>query len=139
INGDGYDDIYLCTYGKTLGTRSPNLLFINQQNNTFKEQALTYGLADTSYATQAVFFDFDKDGDLDMYLSNYLLNASYSANYLFPKNLTGRSPANDKLYRNEGTDAIMGHPVFMDVSEAAGIKEDGYGLGVSVCDFNQDG
>ncbi len=137
INGDGYDDIYLCSYGKTLGAHSPNLLFINQHNNTFKEEAADYGLADTSYSTQAAFFDYDKDGDLDMYLSNYLLNASYSANYLFPKNLTGRSPANDRLYRNDGVK--NGHPLFTDVSMQAGIKEDGYGLGVSVCDFNMDG
>src|SRR6187551_563465 len=92
INADGYDDIYLCTYGKTLGTHSSNLVFINQHNNTFKEEAADYGLADTSYSTQAVFFDYDKDGDLDMYLANYMLNASYSANYLFPKNLSGSSP-----------------------------------------------
>src|SRR6266542_2868913 len=86
INADGYDDIYLCTYGKTLGEHSRNVLFINQHNNSFKEEAVEYGLADTSYSTQAVFFDYDKDGDLDMYLSNYMLNASYSANYLFSKN-----------------------------------------------------
>jgi hypothetical protein len=137
INADGYDDIYLCTYGKTLGAHSRNLLFINQHNNTFKEEAEDYGVADTSYSTQAVFFDYDKDGDLDMYLSNYMLNASYSANYLFPKNLSGNSPANDKLYRNDGNKNR--HPVFADVSMQAGIKEDGYGLGVSVSDFNMDG
>ncbi|MEO7044874.1 MAG: VCBS repeat-containing protein [Ferruginibacter sp.] len=137
INADGYDDIYLCTYGKTLGTHSRNLLFINQHNNTFKEEAAEYGLADTSYSTQAAFFDYDKDGDLDMYLSNYMLNASYSANYLFKKDLSGYSGANDKLYRNDGFK--NGHPVFTDVSMQAGIKEDGYGLGVSVCDFNMDG
>ena len=137
INADGYDDIYLCTYGKTLGMHSRNLLFINQHNNTFKEEAIDYGLADTSYSTQAVFFDYDKDGDLDMYLSNYMLSASYSANYLLPKNLSGHSPANDKLYRNDGNK--NGHPVFTDVTVDAGIKEDGYGLGVAVCDFNMDG
>ncbi len=137
INADGYDDIYLCTFGKNLGTRAPNILLINQHNNTFKEGALDYGLADTSYSTQAVFFDYDKDGDLDMYLANYMLNASYSANYLFPKNLTGRSAANDKLYRNNGVE--NGHPSFTDVSREAGIIEDGYGLGVSVSDFNMDG
>lgn len=139
INSDGYDDIYLCAYGKTLGSRSPNLLFINQHNNTFKEEAVEYGLADTSFSTQAVFFDFDKDGDLDMYLSNYMLNASYSANYLFPKNLNGSSPANDRLYRNDGIKNDYHHPVFTDVSTDAGIKEDGYGLSVSVSDFNMDG
>jgi hypothetical protein len=139
INADGYDDIYLCTYGKTLGTHSHNLLFINQHNNTFKEEAAAYGLADTSYSTQAVFFDYDKDGDLDMYLSNYLLNASYSANYLFPKNFSGHALANDKLYRNDGNKNGLRHPVFTDVSAQAGIVENGYGLGVSVCDFNMDG
>ncbi|HEX5155110.1 MAG TPA: VCBS repeat-containing protein [Parafilimonas sp.] len=139
VNADGYDDFYLCTYGKTLGTHSRNLLFINQHNSTFKEEAVEYGLADTSYSTQSVFFDYDKDGDLDMYLSNYMLNASYSANYLYPKILTGKSPANDRLYRNDGNKNGSGHPVFTDVSMDAGIKEDGYGLGVSVSDFNMDG
>jgi hypothetical protein len=139
INNDGYDDIYLCTYGDSSGRRSHNLLFINQHNNTFKEEAAEYGLADTSYSTQAVFFDYDKDGDLDMYLCNYMLNASYSANYLFPKNLSGNSPANDKLYRNDGNKIGLKHPVFTEVSKEAGIKEDGYGLGVSVSDFNMDG
>jgi len=139
INADGYDDFYLCTYGKTLGTHSVNLLFINQHNNTFKEEAVGYGLADTSYSTQAVFFDYDKDGDLDMYLSNYMLNASYSANYLYPKILNGKSPANDRLYRNDGNTNGSAHPVFTDVSMDAGIREDGYGLGVSVSDFNMDG
>ncbi|MEO5943205.1 MAG: FG-GAP-like repeat-containing protein [Ferruginibacter sp.] len=137
INGDGYDDIYLCTYGKTLGKPSANLLFINQHNNTFKEEAAEYGLADTSFSTQAAFFDYDKDGNLDMYLSNYMLNASYSANYLFPKNVSGSSRANDKLYKNDGIK--NGHPFFRDVSMEAGIKEDGFGLGVSICDFNMDG
>ena len=139
INSDGYDDIYLCTYGKTLGTHSRNLLFINQHDDTFKEEAAEYGLADTSFSTQAVFLDYDKDGDLDMYLSNYMLNASYSANYLFRKNLSGKSPANDRLYRNDGSKNGSEHPVFTDVSMQAGIKEDGYGLGVSVSDFNMDG
>ena len=139
INADGYDDFYLCTYGKTLGTHSRNLLFINQHNNTFKEEAVDYGLADTSYSTQAAFFDYDKDGDLDMYLSNYMLNASYSANYLYPKILNGKSPANDRLYRNDGNKNGLSHPVFTDVSMDAGIKEDGYGLGVAVSDFNMDG
>ncbi|SFP68044.1 VCBS repeat-containing protein [Parafilimonas terrae] len=137
INADGYDDFYLCTYSNNSNARARNLLFINQKNNTFKEAAAEYGLADTGYSTQAAFFDYDKDGDLDMYLSNYMLNASYSANYLFRKNTTGDSPANDRLYRNDGNK--NGHPVFTDVSMEAGIKEDGYGLSISVCDFNMDG
>ncbi|GAB2808224.1 VCBS repeat-containing protein [Ferruginibacter profundus] len=138
INQDGYDDIYVCVFGKDLMHRSKNLLFINQHNLTFKEEAATYGLADTGFSTQAVFVDYDRDGDLDMYLANYLLSARNS-NSIFPRDKSGYSPANDKLYRNDGDSAHTGHPVFTDVSMAAGIKEDGYGLGVSVSDFNNDG
>ena len=140
INKDGYDDIYICTYGKNLLRRNPNLLFINQHNLTFKEQASEYGLADTGYSSQAAFFDYDRDGDLDMYLANYTFNNSnISANYIVPRDISGNSPANDKLYRNDGDSFHLGHPVFTDVSLQAGIKEDGYGLGVSVSDFNNDG
>lgn len=139
INNDGYDDIYLCTYGRNLASRSGNLLFINEHNNHFREAAAAYGLADSSYSSQAVFFDYDKDGDPDMFLVNYLLNASYSANNIFPKDLSGHSRANDKLYRNDGDINGAGHPVFTDVSMQAGIKEDGFGLGISVSDFNNDG
>src|SRR5689334_22189278 len=67
INNDGYDDIYICTYGKNLLRRSKNLLFINQHDLSFKEEAQEYGLADTGYSSQAVFFDYDHDGDLDLY------------------------------------------------------------------------
>jgi hypothetical protein len=140
INNDGYDDIYICTYGKNLLRRSKNLLFINQHNLTFKEEANEYGLADTSYSSQAVFFDYDRDGDLDMYLANYTFNNSnVSANYIVPRDKSGKSPANDKLYRNDGDSLHVGHPVFTDVSLQAGIKDDGYGLGVCVSDFNNDG
>jgi enediyne biosynthesis protein E4 len=137
INNDGYDDIYLCVFGKDLKQRSKNLLFINQQNLTFKEQAEEYGLADSSYSTQASFFDYDKDGDLDMYLLNYRLNGP-NANDVFPKDLSGRSVANDRLYRNDGIQLGQNHPHFTDVSVEAGIKEDGYGLGIAVSDYNAD-
>src|SRR5664279_5541034 len=60
INQDGYDDIYVCVFGKDLLHRSKNLLFVNQHDLTFKEEAEAYGLADTGYSTQAVFFDYDK-------------------------------------------------------------------------------
>ncbi len=118
--------------------RSKNLLFINQHDLTFKEEAEAYGLADTGYSTQAVFFDYDKDGDLDMFLTNYLLSAN-NANNIVPRDRSGFSLANDRLYRNEGDSAHLGHPVFKDVSLQAGIKEDGFGLGVVAGDFNQDG
>ena len=138
INSDGYDDIYVCVYGKNLLRRAKNLLFINQHDLSFKEMAEAYGLADTSYSTQAVFFDYDRDGDLDIYLANYLLNSA-NANNIIPRDRSGHSPANDKLYRNNGVSTNSGHPVFSDVSAQAGIKDDGLGLGVSVSDINNDG
>ena len=137
VNNDGYDDIYVCVFGKNLQQRAKNLLFINQHDLTFKEQATEYGLADTGYSTQAVFLDYDRDGDLDMFLTNYLLNGP-NANTIYPRDRSGRSPANDKLYRNDGKISQVNHPVFTDVSIEAGIKEDGYGLGVTVSDFNND-
>ena len=138
INHDGYDDIYICVFGKDLHHQAKNILFINQHDLTFKEEAENYGLADMGYSTQAVFFDYDKDGDLDMYLANYLL-ASSITNTIVPRDRSGRSPANDRLYRNDGDSSGIGHPFFSDVTLAANIKEDGYGLGVSVSDFNNDG
>ncbi len=138
INHDGYDDIYISVFGKNLLHRAKNLLFINQHDLSFRESAAEYGLADTGYSTQAVFLDYDRDGDLDMYLSNYLLNGP-NANYLFPRDSSGRSAANDKLYRNEGYSTQLNHDVFADVSTQAGIKEDGYGLGLVTADFNDDG
>ena len=138
INNDGFDDIYVSVFGKDLKARSENLLFINQHNLTFHESAAEYGLADLGYSTQAAFFDYDKDGDLDMYLANYLL-ADRNANVIYPRDRSGLSTANDRLYRNEGDSAQLGHPFFKDITMAAGIKEDGYGLGLSVSDFNNDG
>jgi hypothetical protein len=138
INNDGFDDMYVCVFGKDLLHSAKNLLFINQHDLSFKEEAAAYGLADTGYSTQAVFLDYDKDGDLDMYLTNYLLS-SKNANIIFPRDRSGMSLANDKLYRNDGDSSHAGHPVFKDVTLQAGVKEDGYGLGVSVSDFNKDG
>ena len=138
INSDGYDDIYVCVFGKDLLHRAKNLLFINQHDLTFINEAAAYRLADTGFSTQAAFLDYDKDGDLDMYLTNYLLS-SKNTNTIFPRDRSGHSAANDKLYRNDGDSAHAGHPVFKDVSMPAGIKEDGYGLGVTVSDFNTDG
>jgi enediyne biosynthesis protein E4 len=138
INNDGLDDIYLCTSIYYDPARRVNKLFINQGNLQFTEMAKEYGLNDTSYSAQAVFFDYDKDGDLDMYLLNHMMNHKIS-NDIVPKNSRINSAARDKLFRNNGIDKQTGHPYFEDVSKAAGIMEDGYGLGVAVTDINKDG
>lgn len=137
INQDGFDDLYLSVSHSTDTATRKNLLFINNGKLGFTEQAADYGLADTGYSTQAAFLDYDRDGDLDMYLLNHRLY-SHTANNLQPKDTSGNSPAQDKLYRNEGLPAGGMHPVFKEVSMAAGIKEDGYGLGVVITDVNND-
>jgi hypothetical protein len=137
INNDGFMDIYVCSSHSHDKEKRKNLLFINTGKLHFTEQAAEYGLADTGFSTQAAFFDYDKDGDLDMYLLNHRLY-DYTANNLAPKDTSGNSPAQDRLYRNDGVPAGQSHPVFHDVSKQAGIKEDGYGLGVVITDVNSD-
>ncbi len=133
INGDGWLDIYVCNSGDIQGDNKQNELFINQGDGTFLEQAEAYGLADQGLSTHAVFFDYDKDGDLDV----YLLNNSYQAIGSFNKMQNERpqrdAVGGDKLFRNEGNR-------FVDVSEEAGIYGSiiGFGLGVSVGDVNHD-
>jgi enediyne biosynthesis protein E4 len=134
VNADGWLDIYVCNSGDLEGDNKSNELFINQKDGTFKEMAEAYRLADQGYSTHSAFFDFDKDGDLDM----YLLNNSYRAIGSFnPKiNIRNKRDAvgGDKLFRNDGGK-------FTDISEAAGIygSEIGFGLGVTVGDIDQDG
>ena len=133
VNGDGWLDIYVCNSGDVEGDNKQNELFVNQGNGTFKEMAEAYGLADQGFSTHAVFFDYDKDGDLDV----YLLNNSYQAIGTFNKMQNERPVRDpvggDKLFRNDGEK-------FTDVSEAAGIYGSviGFGLGISIGDVNQD-
>ena len=138
INNDGWPDIYVCVSGRVPGMKRRNLLFINQHNLTFKEEASQYGLADTSYSTQAVFFDYDRDGRPDLYLLNHTLSDN-RPNDIRDNIPDSNSTAGDKLFHNEGIPPGMDHPVFRDVSKQAGIIEDGDGLGVAVSDFNGDG
>ncbi|MFM9838217.1 MAG: VCBS repeat-containing protein [Cyclobacteriaceae bacterium] len=134
INRDGFKDIYLCVAGTrhTPAAKKKNLLFINNGNSTFTESASTYGLQGTGHNIQSTFFDYDKDGDLDVYL---LRNAfvDYSRNRARPKSVKGESSTTDQLYRNNGDNT------FTDVSNEAGILIEGFGLGVQVCDINDDG
>ena len=141
VNGDGLDDIYLSNISPHPGQSAPNQLFLNRSNGTgtpiFEEVAGAAGIADTAYATQAAFLDYDLDGDLDVYL---LRNAivDYSRNGSRPKTEDGSAPSNDRLFRNEGNDDT-GRPRFTDQTAAAGIQAGGWGLGVGVTDFNEDG
>lgn len=133
VNGDGFLDIYVCNSGDISGDNKQNELFINQGDGTFIEMAEAYGLADQGFSTHAVFFDYDKDGDLDV----YLLNNSYEAIGSFNKMQNERPKRDpvggDKLFRNDGGK-------FTDVSEEAGIYGSiiGFGLGITIGDVNQD-
>lgn len=134
VNGDGLLDIYVCNSGIVEGDDRKNELYINNGDSTFNEMAEEYGIADEALSIHGTFFDYDKDGDLDLYLANN----SYKAIGSFDQQEVDRSDRDaqggDKLYRNEG-----GH--FIDVSEQAGIysSEIGFALGVSVGDVNRDG
>ena len=133
INADGYLDIYVCFSGKGDPEKRRNKLFINNGDLTFTERAREYGLDDPGHATHASFFDFDRDGDLDMYLLNH--NVTVIREFEFAKARKARHPyAGDKLFRND-------NEKFVDISEEAGIKGSplGFGLGVTVADINKDG
>lgn len=134
VNGDGLLDIYVCNSGDVKGDNKQNELYINNGDLTFTESAAKYGLADRGFSTHAAFFDYDKDGDLDVYLLNNSYQAIGSFNLMQNKRPERDSVGGDKLYRNDG-----GH--FKDVSEDAGIYGSiiGFGLGVSVGDVNNDG
>lgn len=134
VNGDGWLDIYLCNSGNIAGDDRSNELFINQKDGTFKEEAHRYGLDDKGESTQAVFFDYDRDGDLDCFVLNNSHRSIESFGY-DSKQRNIRDPNNgDRLYRNDGGK-------FTDVSAQAGIygSEIGFGLGVTVGDINNDG
>ncbi len=133
VNGDGLLDIYVCAVVGLNGFIGHNELFINEGNGVFKESAAEYGLDFESYSSNAVFLDYDLDGDLDMYLLNHAVHTQetfgkvglrYQRNY----------ESGDKLLRND-------NGKFVDVSEQAGIFGgiNGYGLGIAVSDFNLDG
>ena len=141
INGDGFLDIYVSAFSKAHGLEGRNELFINNKDNSFTESAIEYGLDFSGFSTQAAFFDYDHDGDLDC----YLLNQSEKPNQNIVDTSNRRKVdvvAGDRMYRNELiTTNDEGSKKFTDVSKAANIYQSnlGYGLGLSIADFNNDG
>jgi hypothetical protein len=133
VNGDGWLDIYICYSGKVEDELRRNQLFINEKNGTFSEQAATYGIDDKSLSTQAAFFDFDNDGDLDLFLLNHS-NKKIDNMELARYRKDVDELAGSKLYQNNNNK-------FVDVSATAGIRQNPltYGLGIVVADINQDG
>jgi enediyne biosynthesis protein E4 len=134
VNGDGWLDIYVCAVSKYKQFVGHNELYINNQNGTFSEKSKEYGLDFQGFSTQAAFFDYDHDGDLDLYLLTHAIHNSLSYGRVSARALTRDREAGDYLFRNDGAR-------FTDVSEKAGIYAApmGYGLGISVGDLNNDG
>ncbi|MEC8599253.1 MAG: FG-GAP-like repeat-containing protein [Bacteroidota bacterium] len=133
INNDGLLDIYVCMIHGFKNLEGTNKLYINQGDNTFLESASKYGLDIKTYAHQAAFFDYDIDGDLDMFLLN---QAMHTPNAYRPGQIreTREEMSGDLLFKNE-------NGKFIDVSDEAGIYggPNGYGLGLNISDFNNDG
>lgn len=145
INNDGLMDIYICNTIDKDSIKRTNILYVNQGLDKdgiphFKDMAAEYGLNIHEQSTMANFFDYDNDGDLDMYLT---VNEASSVNEnKFGKNVNNISNANKggkgRLYQNNW-DSTLHHPVFHDVSAQAGIMLDGFGHAATVADINQDG
>lgn len=133
VNGDGWLDLYVCYSGKVTDDQRRNQLFINQKNGTFSEQAAAYGLDDKSYSTQAAFFDYDNDGDLDMFLLNH------STRKIDNMELARYRDEVDELAGNKLYENVNNH--FTDVSKKAGIRQNPltFGLGIAIADINKDG
>lgn len=133
VNGDGYQDIYLSFSGPVDRDRRTNQLYINNGNLTFTEKAAIMGVSDSGYSTQAVFFDYDRDNDLDLFVLNHNNKNLRNFDASFVKKMID-ADAGDRLYRNDNN-------YFTDVTSGSGIISNplGYGLGVSVSDFNNDG
>lgn len=139
VNGDGLLDIYVCQLGHHASYRGKNQLFINLGNNetgipTFEDQAEQWGLDLVGYATQSAFFDYDLDGDLDMYMLQHSVHANETFGTRASFQGTKHPTAGDRFLRNEGN-------YFTDVTSESGINSSaiGYGLGMTVADINLDG
>ncbi len=134
INGDGFLDIYVCSSTDGRPKYRKNLLFINNGDLTFTEKAEEYGIDDPAYSTHSSFFDYDKDGDLDLFVINHSLDRFAMFNEKSPgyKNISN-AKFGQKLFRNDGD-------LFTDVTKETGIHSNviNFGLGIAVSDFNDD-
>lgn len=138
INNDGLLDIYVSATLKQDSLNRANLLYINKGVNsdgipTFSESAARYGINDMGHTIQSAFLDYDRDGDLDLYLLVNSMNKKDRPHAFKERIVDGSSYNNDRIYQNNGDNT------FSDVTEATGILTEGYGLGIAVADINNDG
>ncbi len=142
INNDDKLDVYVCNTFRNTTKQRANLLYINQGNNvdghpTFKEMAKLYGIADASYSSHAQFFDYDNDGDLDLFIGVNRIEGIDPTEFR-PSDDDGTSKSRDVLYQNQ-QHYSLGHPKFINVSDTAGIRYHGYSHSTLIHDFNDDG
>lgn len=133
VNGDGFLDIYLCYSGDVDREDRKNQLLINNGKLGFTDKAEEYGVADMGFTTHAAFFDYDRDGDLDLFVLNHNVKSLRNFDAAFVKRMID-DDAGDRLYKNE-------NGKFVDVTSSANIISNplGYGLGINVSDINNDG
>ncbi|WP_339811823.1 VCBS repeat-containing protein [uncultured Imperialibacter sp.] len=136
INGDGWLDIYVCATMYSDSLKRENMLFVNQGGSpggvpTFKEMARQYGVNDNGWSTNAAFLDYDKDGDLDLYVLTNVQSGRIPTNYR-PKIVDGTAPNTDRFYKNNGDGT------FSIANREAGILYEGFGLGIAIADVNND-
>ena len=141
VNNDGWLDIFVCRTSKSDNGQKDNLLFINNKDLTFTERAEQFGLNDNSNTNHANFFDYDNDGDLDLYLLNHRLGFKDAVKMDLQSNPDGsitrrKVPKtafeSDRLYKNN-------NGKFTNVTKAAGVENSAFGLSATVADLNQDG
>ncbi|GEO09597.1 hypothetical protein SAE01_20930 [Segetibacter aerophilus] len=143
INNDGWMDMYVSATLSSNVAKRENLLYINQGSDKdgvphFKELAREYGLNDTTHSTMAAFFDYDSDGDLDVYIVvNEIIKGNNPAVFR-PIIRDGSFPSTGRLYKNDWNSQLK-HPFYTNVSKEAGITIEGYGHGVNITDINRDG
>ncbi len=140
INNDGYPDIFICKSGMKDPKLRKKILYINNHDLTFTDKAAEYGLDDDSFTTQAYFFDYDKDGDMDVFFADHPDNFANAVDIVFAQKNgklvlaedTIHQYVSDRLFENRN-----GH--FMDVTKKAGLLSHAFGLSAAVFDFNNDG
>ena len=145
INNDGWLDIYVCHGGQEsrYGDKRQNHLFINNQDDTFTEQAKEYGLVDNSFSSQAARIDFDLDGDLDLFLMNH---SDFNNRFKHIRKIRKRNEAIEKLLTNPDNTYIFSNQLYINdgknffkrADENIGVSKGAFGLGLAIVDFNKD-